>query len=313
MSVTTLTMNPAIDGASVADVVRPTRKIRTRDARYDPGGGGINVARVLHRLSVPVTAWYLAGGATGGVLDELLDRDGVSRRRLNIADHSRVSQAIFEESTGLEYRFVGEGPQVTAAESAAALAAMAPLACDWLVCSGSLPRGVPADFYARVAAQAAGCEGRFILDTSGEALAASIEAGGIFLLKPSAGELATLLGANADDLAALVEGARGLVAAGRVRHVAITLGQDGAVLVSGDGAWRVAALPVEARSATGAGDSFVAGMTAALCRGETAERALRHGIAAGSAAVVTPGTDLCHAADVAALLPAALALEAVAL
>src|SRR3546814_4017722 len=100
--IVTLTLNPSVDGAAEGDVVRPVRKIRTSNERYDPGGGGINVARVVRELGGSPLAIYLAGGVTGGVLDDLLDVAAVARRRVSIQDHTRVSHAVYERSSGQE-------------------------------------------------------------------------------------------------------------------------------------------------------------------------------------------------------------------
>jgi 6-phosphofructokinase 2 len=300
-TIVTLTLNPAIDGSCDAPKVRPTHKIRTTNTRYDPGGGGINVARVVHRLGGQVRAIYLAGGATGGVLDTLLDRDGIARTRFDIAGHTRISQAVHELETGLEYRFVPDGPEVSEAEWQPCLAAAATAECDYLVLSGSLPRGVPPDFYARLVAQ--GQRGRrIILDTSGAALRPALEGGGIFLVKPSRGELEQFAGSRLAGDAALLEAARGIVRSGFADHVAVTLGHLGAMLVSAQGELRLPAMEVEVRSAVGAGDSFVGAAAFALASGQSIEEAMRLGLAAGTAAVMSPGTGLCDPQDIAALL-----------
>jgi 6-phosphofructokinase 2 len=299
-TIITLTLNPAIDGSCDAPKVRPTRKIRTTNTRYDPGGGGINVARVVQRLGGNVRAVYLAGGVTGGVLDSLLDRDGIARSRIDIAGHTRISQAVHETETGLEYRFVPDGPEVSETEWQACLTAMAGTACDTLVLSGSLPRGVPEDFYARLVARSG--EGkRIVLDTSGPALRRTLEGGGIFLVKPSRGELEQFAGRTLADDAALLDVARGIVRSGHAEHVAVTLGYLGAILVSPEGELRLPAIEVEVRSAVGAGDSFLGAATFALTSGQSIEAAFRLGLAAGTAAVMTPGTGLCHREDIEAL------------
>lgn len=301
-SIVTLTPNPAIDGSCDAQKVRPTHKVRTTNMRYDPGGGGINVARVVRRLGGQVKAVYLAGGATGGVLDSLLDRDGIARQRLDIADHTRISQAVHETETGLEYRFVPDGPLVGEAEWQGCLAAMSRLECDWLVFSGSLPRGVPADFYARIVESVKGRDCRILLDTSGPALRTTLEGGGIFLVKPSRGELEHYAGRALADDAALIEAAQGIVRSGQARHVAVTLGYLGAILVSEGEELRLPAIEVEVRSAVGAGDSFLGALAYALAAGENIEQAFRLGLAAGTAAVMSPGTGLCQPDDVERLL-----------
>jgi 6-phosphofructokinase 2 len=302
-TIVTLTPNPAIDGSSDARKVRPTHKVRTSNVRYDPGGGGINVARVVKRLGGEVTAVYLAGGATGGVLDSLLERDGIARQRLDIADHTRISQAVHETETSLEYRFVPDGPLVSETEWGQCLKHMAQVNCDWLVLSGSLPRGVPPHFYARIVEAMKGRGCRVLLDTSGQALRTTLEGGGIFLVKPSRGELEHYAGRPLADGAALLAAAQEIVRAGQARYVAVTLGYLGAMLVSVEGVRHLPALEVDVRSAVGAGDSFLGALAYALAAGQHIEHAFRLGLAAGTAAVMSPGTGLCDPADVARLLP----------
>jgi 6-phosphofructokinase 2 len=297
-SVVTLTLNPAIDGSSEATKVRPTHKIRTTNQRYDPGGGGINVARVIQRLGGTVRALYLAGGATGGVLDALLDRDGIDRLRIDIADHSRISQAVHETDTGLEYRFVPEGPEVSEAEQRACRKAVERVKCDYLVISGSLPRGVPGNFYVPIIAAAHERGARVILDTSGTALKETLNGGHIFLAKPSLGELESIAGHALPDHEAREDFARSLIQSGQAEHVAVTLGHLGALLVSANTTLHLPAINVDVKSAVGAGDSFLGAMTYALAAGQGMDAAFDLGVAAGTAAVLTPGTDLCHKADV---------------
>jgi len=297
----TLTLNPSIDLSSDVDELQPTHKLRTRNERMDAGGGGINVARVLRRLEANVEALFLAGGVTGALLDDLLRRDGVERQRIAIAGDTRLSHTIHECSTGKEYRFVPEGPPVADAELARALEAAAQ-PCDYLVASGSLPPSADAGTYARLAAGVTGSGTQLVLDTSGAELAAAMEAGGIFLVKPSRGELEELAGENLADAAAIVRYASQLVKDGKAKHVAVTLARDGAILVSEEGAFELPAVQVETRSAVGAGDSFVAAMTFGLATGRSLLDAFRLGAAAGAAAALTPGTGLCRPEDVWRLL-----------
>jgi 6-phosphofructokinase 2 len=301
-SIVTLTLNPAIDGSSDALKVRHTHKIRTANQRYDPGGGGINVARVVERMGGKVRAIYLAGGATGGALDSLLDRDGIDRLCIDIVDHTRISQAVHETESGLEYRFVPEGPLVAEAEWRNCLDVIWQLECDYLVISGSLPRGVPTDFYANAIAEVRKRGARIILDTSGPALGETLKGGHIFLAKPSLGELESIAGHPLPDHNARAAFARSLVKAGQAEHIAITLGYLGAILVSAEQILHLPAIDVAVKSAVGAGDSFLGAMTYALAAGQSIEDAFRLGVAAGTAAVLTPGTDLCHKADVERML-----------
>jgi 6-phosphofructokinase 2 len=297
-SIVTLTLNPAIDGASEAQKVGPTHKIRTWNDRYNPGGGGINVARVVKRLGGNAKAVYLAGGATGDVMDSLLDRDAIDRRRIDIEGHMRISLNVHEQDSGLEYRFVPEGPVISLAEAQACRDVMRTISCDYLVLSGSLPRGVPEIFYSDLAAMATSCGARVLLDSSGPALKRTLENGHVFLAKPSRGELEKLTGKKLPAITDIVDAARNLVTANSCYNVAVTLGHEGALLVKDKGTFMLPALPVNASSAVGAGDSFVGGMVFALASGESIENAFRMGLATATATVLSPGTDLCQKADV---------------
>lgn len=296
--VVTLTLNPTIDNALEAEKIVPTDKIRTSDDRLDPGGGGINVARVLVRFGAPVHAIFMAGGSTGRLLDRLLQREGVERTYVPIAGETRVSVTVYERSTGHEYRFVPEGPVLSEAEWQDCLKRVADTDCAYFVASGSLPRGVPEDFYAQLGDRLAGRSVRFVVDTSGDELRLAIAGGDIFLLKTSRTELREITGEALADRDAIAAAASRMVAEGQAANVAVTLGDEGALLATRDGAEFMPAIPVHARSTVGAGDSFLAAMTYAFASGADPSSALRLGVAAGAAATLSPGTGLCHPWDV---------------
>ncbi len=295
--IVTLTLNPAIDAAAEAEIVRPIRKIRTWGERYDPGGGGINVARVIQELGGQVLAVYLAGGITGAALEQMVRDSGIEARRVPIAGHTRMSQTVHERSSGLEYRFVPQGPVLEKREWEAGLAALDEIDCEYLVASSSLPRGVRAGFYVQVADIAARKGAKFILDTSGEALRTATERG-VHLIKPSLGELEELLGEELPEAGDQERAVRALIDRRVADIVALTLGRDGALLGTRAGLCRLDGLKVKPRSAVGAGDSFLAAMTLGLAQGRDPEDALALAVAAGTAAVMTAGTELCHRADV---------------
>lgn len=303
-AIATLTPNPAVDNFTSTARVEPTHKLRCGPVLLHPGGGGINVARVLARLGVDVLALYPAGGVTGHQLRELLAAEGVADEVLPIAGTTRESFTAHEESSGLDWRFVLPGPQLAAAEWQACLdraCALRPSA-GLLVASGSLPPGVPDDFYGRLARGLAPAGVRLVLDTSGAPLAAALQAG-VYLVKPSLRELQELTGSALDDPPQRRAACRSLVDAGRAAVVALSLGAEGAMLVSGSGAWHAPALPVQVVSTIGAGDSFLGGLVAALVRGDGLDAALRQAMAASAAALLSGGTALCQPADVARLLP----------
>jgi len=295
-------MNPTIDVAYEVDRIVPTHKIRTTNEYSNPGGGGINVARVFVRLGGNARCVYLSGGPTGTSLDELLDLHQLVRTRVPIAGHTRIAMTTLEMATGQEYRITPGGPEVSEAEWRAVLHQFENIACSHMVLSGSLPRGVPADFYAQ-ATQVMTARGiQVVLDTSGDALRQGLGAGGIDLIKPSRGELETLMGTRLPTRKAVVDAAMAIVEARQTRLVAVTMGYEGAILARAQGVTDCPAIEVEALSTVGAGDSFLAAMVFALCTGQGDEAAFRMGVAAGTAAVLRPGTDLARPADIARLL-----------
>lgn len=301
-SIATLTMNPTIDVSYDVGKVRHTHKMRTDNEHYAPGGGGINVARVFVRLGGNARSYYLSGGATGPALDGLIDLHQLVRTRIPIEGPTRIAADILEHETGKEYRFTPAGPQVSEEEWTHCLEVLAETDCDVMVMSGSLPPGVPTDFYARVTRLLAPKGIEIVLDTSGEALAAGIEQGDLLLVKPSLGELAQYSGRTLENHEAISAAAMEIVTAGKARLVAVTMGHVGALLAHAGGTAFLPALQIEAASAVGAGDSFVAAMVHALCRGDDDLTAFRIGLAAGSAAVLRAGTDLARPADIERLL-----------
>lgn len=297
----TVTLNPALDLSGETETIRPTRKCRTFNEQYEPGGGGINVARVVKALGGDAEAIFLAGGETGALLDRLMGEHGIRRRRIEVPGMTRIGFTMRERTTGLEYRFVPEGSPVTAEAIDSCLAAVAAHDGPYVVASGSLPAGAPADLYARMASLAKDRGARFVLDSSGDGLRRTLETAPVFLIKPSLGEMEQLIGEKLD-----VEGASraaaAIVARGSAEIVAVTLGADGAIVADADGAQFMPAIHVRVRSAVGAGDSFLAAMTVALSQGQSTRDAFRLGMAAGAAAAMTPGTELCRRDDVMRLL-----------
>lgn len=300
----TLTPNPALDLFTSTARVEPTHKLRCGPPLMHPGGGGINVARVLARLGADVLALYPAGGVAGGQLRALLRAEGVPDEVLPITGETRESFSVHEEASGLDYRFVLPGPTLAPAEwqACADRACSVRPAAGWLVASGSLPPGVPEDFYARLATRLRDAGVKLVLDTSGAPLELALQAG-VHLVKPSLRELKEFTGASLDGLEQRLSACRALVQDRRAAIVALSLGAEGAVVVSGTGAWHAPALPVQVLSTIGAGDSFVGGLVFSLARGDDLPGALRHAMAASAAALLSGGTALCQPADVARLLP----------
>lgn len=296
--IVTLTMNPALDITTGAEHVGPTSKVRCHGVRYDPGGGGINVARIARVLAAPVSAVFPAGGPTGDALADLLIDSGVAFHLVKIAGNTRQSFTINDESTGQQYRFVLEGPRLTFAEQAQCLDELRMLArtAEFVVASGSLPPGVPADFYQRVADVCRSLDTLLILDTSGGGL--QHISSGVFLLKASARELRERTGCELATESEQVAAAQKLIQCGLTQAVVVSLGAGGALLVTQSVSQRFSAIQMRSGSGVGAGDAMVAGITVGLTLGWPLAKSVRLGIAAGAAMLLTPGTAACNRDDV---------------
>jgi 6-phosphofructokinase 2 len=297
-AIVTLTMNPALDIATSTDRVEPTHKLRCAPPRYDPGGGGINVARAVHALGGETVAIFPAGGPAGEMIRHQLEQDGVRHHPIAIAGFTRESLAVEDRHTGQQFRFILPGPEISERDQERCLDQLSAVAAEvaYIVASGSLPLGVPEDFYARVAGLARTLSKRLVLDTSGAALK---QAGhGIYLMKPSLRELQDLAGREIRTDYEQESAAQEVIAQGRSDIVVLSLGAEGALLATAEGCERFAAIPVEAKSTVGAGDSMLAGIVLGLTRGLALRQAVRFGLAAGAAALLGWGTELCRRSDV---------------
>jgi 6-phosphofructokinase 2 len=302
-NIVTITINPAIDIFVNVPRVEAARKLRCSPPKRDPGGGGINVARVAYRLGGDVTAIYPIGGQIGKLLHRLVEREDIASLVTPSHVETRENFTAYEESTGKQYRFVLPGSALHRAEWEAVLDRLASLVepPKFVVASGSVPPGVPDDYFARVVQQAKALGAKSVIDTSGAVLKAAL-AEGVTLVKPNLAELSDYVGAPLDNEHDRIAACRKLVVSGRAEIVALTLGEQGALLVTADRVWRALPLAIEPVSTVGAGDSFLGGLVAALASGKPLEDAFRVAVAAASAAVLMPGTGLCHPEDVKRLL-----------
>jgi 6-phosphofructokinase 2 len=302
--IVTLTINPAVDIFVNVGRVEPVRKLRCSAPKRDPGGGGINVARVVHRLGGNVAAIYPIGGAIGKLLQRLVEREGIDSVVTPSHVETRENFTAFEEETGEQYRFVLPGSKLHRAEWEACLDKLAtlPEKPKFVVASGSIPPGVPSDFFAMVARHAKALGAKMVLDTSGAGLAPALDEG-VTLIKPNQHELSDFVGEKLEAESDYIAACRKLIAASRTEAVALTLGEDGALLITAGHVWRAEPMKIEVTSAVGAGDSFLGGMVAALASNRPIDEAFRTGVAAASAAVMSPGTELCRQEEVQRLMP----------
>ncbi|ORM36778.1 phosphofructokinase [Williamsia sp. 1135] len=302
----TLTMNPALDIHTSVPQLMPTEKMRCGVPRYDPGGGGVNVARALVSLGTAAAAVVTSGGHSGAHLRALLADDGVEVHAVSIAEPTRESMTITEQWTDNQYRFVLPGPVLRMPEERRCLRVVDQnLPTDgYLVVSGSMPPGCSGAFFARIATIAARHNCRIIVDTSGPALRHVTNA---HLLKPSIRELRDHVGAALADRRSQVAASRDLIAAKVCEIVVISLGRGGALLVTADSATDFDGIPVPSGTGVGAGDNMVAAITYGLAREWTLIEAVRFGTAAGAATLLTPGTQPAERAEVDRLYARAVA------
>lgn len=194
MPVLAIALNPTIDVSRHATRIHPTVKVRTHDVQQRPGGGGVNVAAVIATLGGSAELEVLAGGATGAMLKDALAATAIRLHPIMIAGPTRIAFIVREEETGLEYRFVPEGPEISAGDVCAVLQVVDEFKGNYLVASGSLPRNAPADVYAEIARCAAKNGSKVILDCPGTTLRDTLGKAPVFLIKPSLEELEVLAG-----------------------------------------------------------------------------------------------------------------------
>jgi 6-phosphofructokinase 2 len=295
----TLTINPAIDASCSVETVFPDHKLRSGPVCHEPGGGGVNVSRTIRNLGGESTVFYLAGGPSGQMLGLLLDREGLIHEAISIEDWTRENLTVAERTSGAEYRFVTPGPNLRVLEWEGCLARIGSLdpMPDFIVASGSLPPGAPTDFYGRLAKIVSNKHSRFILDSSGAALAEGLRSSSVYLTKPSMRELSGVVGRKLIHEKEQEGAAMQIAKTARAQIVVVSLGAAGALLVTTKGCERIPAPVVPVKSKVGAGDSMVAGIVLGLARDMPVRDAVCLGIACGSATVMMPGTQLCQRKD----------------
>ncbi len=292
--IVTLTLNPSVDRTVEVEALARGEVMRALGVRVDPGGKGINVSRALAANGFHTRAVVTLGGAEGEHLVALLRETGIEIVPVQIRGAIRSNITVVEPD-GTTTKFNEPGAELNADELAATFAAVkaAAASADWLVASGSLPPGAPADIYADLVRSMAGSGTCVAVDTSGPALEAVLAAEPA-LVKPNRDELSAATGQQLRSIADVVEAACRLRDLG-AQVVLASLGAEGAVLVDDDGAvhgWTPAVSPL---SSVGAGDAMLAGFLAA---GGAGREALIEGLAWGAAAVLQPGSGMPSPTDI---------------
>ncbi|MCC9138010.1 1-phosphofructokinase family hexose kinase [Pontibacter silvestris] len=299
----TITVNPALDKSTSAKNIVSDDKIRCASPVYEPGGGGINVSRAIKKLGGESCAWFLAGGPPGVKLQELLKEEEVDFWAVETRNWSRENLMVVDEAIGKQYRFGMPGSETYEEEWMQIINRLEKLeeVPEYVIASGSLPPGVPDDFYYQLAVIANKRNFKLIVDTSGAALLKAASES-IFLLKPNQAELPALAEQDKVHPLAMEDVAMKVLEEGKCQVLVVSLGPRGAMLATKEkGISYVVPPSVKQGSAVGAGDSMVAGMVLGLQRGYDMEDVVRYGVAAGSAATITPGSELCRKADTEAI------------
>ena len=297
----TVTMNPSIDiayplaGPLKVDDVNRVEPIKTA------GGKGLNVSRVLGQLGDDVLATGLLGGRMGDFIADRLDECGVAHDFARIAGESRVCIAVLHE--GNQTEFLEAGPEVSGDELAGFGEKFRGLAgrADVVTMSGSLPRGVPVDFYATLCQEAKAAGRKFLLDTSGQRLAEGIKARPDFI-KPNKDEIEALRGRPVKDEADVVREVQAFLDDG-IPLAVVSLGAAGSIAGCSEGLFRVTVPHIECRNPVGSGDSFVAGAAAGFARHLPVTDLLRLAAACGTANAMEEESGFVRKDTVKTLLP----------
>jgi 6-phosphofructokinase 2 len=295
--IATLTLNPSLDKSTHFSGLVAEQKMRCEKPRYDAGGGGINVSKAISKLGGNSLCVLTSGGSSGEMLAKLIANEGIESLTIKTTNWTRENFIAFDRITKSQYRFGFPGNEFSDDEKQTILNTVQKLKSDFLIISGSLNEGLPTDFYQKIATIAKESGTKVIVDTSGEALQKVLEKG-VYLIKPNIGELAKLIGVEPLEVSEVEKAAKTLIKNGNSEIVVVSLGAEGAILVTNEITEFVKAPKVEKKSTVGAGDSMVGGMVWALSQNKTFKEVIQLGVCCGTAATMNEGTQLFNVKDV---------------
>lgn len=287
--ITTICLNPALDRTVTVDSLHPGQVNRIRTSRTDVGGKGVNVAVVCRRLGLEAQVIGCAGVDGYAKLQAKAKAEGIGCDFHTVEGVIRVNTKVFPLDGSGVTELNEPGPTLTAEDLDVFfdLAIEKTQDSDFVVITGSLPPGCPAHTYRElIRVLKVPC----ILDVGGEVLRLGVEAKP-FLIKPNHHELAATVGRELHTMEDIRNAAQSFVDGG-IRHVVVSLGKDGALYVGEEGCFYTPEIPVEVKSTVGAGDALVGGLLYGLVTGGSMREGFRAGAAAGTASVMTEGTQL---------------------
>lgn len=296
--IVTLTFSPAIDKSTTVKKLIAEKKLSCSIPKYEPGGGGINIARAIHRLGGSALAVYPAGGYSGKVFHDLLKQESVNQLSIPIKGHTRENLVVFETITNKQYRFGMPGAALSLKEFEDCLTSIKKIKhIDFLVVSGSLPSGFPANLFIKLIKITNGKNAKLVVDTSGDALKQAVDAGA-YLIKPNLRELSILSARSLRTKSSIINAAKYIIATSSCEIIVVSMADKGALLVTTNTVQQLIPPKVNVKSTVGAGDSMVAGLVWSLAKGVQLAEAFLFSVACGTAATMNAGTELCHAKDV---------------
>ncbi len=290
----TVTLNPTLDITYTIDEFLFGQPIKALQVVKCPGGKGINVSLALHAMGMESVAVALIGGYTGEEVRDTLQEMGLNFQFIKIENETRTNVIILSQRDGKELiiRSAGPGVREKETEEVRALISRVARPPGFLVLSGSLPPGIKEDIYASLIAYGKSQKMKTVLDADGAALREGIKALPD-LIKPNLDELGRLAGRSLSGVDEILGFSRDLVKKG-VGTVVVSMGGEGGLMVTGDGAWRGEVETVEREETVGAGDSMLAGLITAMIQGKSPEETLSMGLAYGLSAVLNTGPGLCE-------------------
>ena len=304
-NIMTITLNPALDLSTVTETVRPGPKIRCAAPVDEPGGGGVNVSRTIRALGGRSLAVVCLGGTTGTRLLNRLDHEGITSIRFEIPGETRQSFSVTDASSKAQYRYVMPGPEWAGEDEKRLLALVAKLlrGQERIVLSGSLPDGVSGDITRALNDLGESVGASLAVDISGEHLSYLVaQPSDLWLMRMDKSAAEGLAGRKLNDTASVAEFAGSLVDTGVARNVIIGSGSSGVVLVGESGRFHGHCPTPDAAGHNGAGDSLIAAYVLSISEGQSAEDALKRGVAASIASMTRHEAGSIWADEFAALI-----------
>lgn len=297
--IVTITMNPAVDKSTTINKLAPEKKLRCTALITEAGGGGINISKAIKELGGESLAVFPSGGMNGKLLENYLTEKHINFKSMPVAHETRENIVVRETDTNSQFRFVMPGAPLTEKEAQSCFDLLQQIqprpTC--IVASGSLPPGLPENFFGKLAQLAKQLNARFIIDTSGKPLQLAAKEG-VYLLKPNLSELCALVGKEHLEVNEVDDAAMEIIKQGSCEVMVVSMGPSGALMITKDGGEHVPTPTVQKQSTVGAGDSMVAGMVWMLEQGKSLSEMVRFGVACGTAATMNPGTQLFKKEDV---------------